>query len=382
MKNNINSKIKVLIIQRIFSNYRKPIFDKLNEIYDLKILHSVNNDGIKQVRTEYSEQIPSIKYYKKETSVYLAVFKRILAIKPNVIIHEFNPSILDIYFIIVLKKCLGYSLILWGHGFNKDRPININQFSIRLRIWLARRADAIIVYGQEGKNNLSKYVNQEKIFIAYNTLDTEYYSIILKKLNEIGKEVIKKELSVHHQYNIVFIGRLLKDKILPEIFIEIVYKITSQIKDVAFHIIGEGESESFLKEKLTVLDNVFFYGAVYDEMLIGKYLFISDLALNPGYLGLSIIHAFSFGTPVFSFEKCKTGPYHSPEIEYLINNMNGYLAKDFNIQDLSNKIIAFLQDAEMQSIFKNNALNYAYTVATTENMLSGLNNAIEYTIHR
>ena len=300
---NKNSTIKVLIIQRVFSNYRKPIFDKLNETYDLKILHSANNNGIKQVKTEYCEQITAIKYYKKETSVYLAVLKRILSLKPNVIIHEFNPSILNIYFLIIFKKILGYSIILWGHGFNKDKTINIKKFSIRLRIWLARRADAIIVYGNEGKNNLSKFINREKIFIAYNTLDTAYFSIILKKLNANGKEVIKKELSVHHKYNVVFIGRLLKDKILPEIFVEIVCKITSQISDIAFHIIGEGESENILKSKLTTLDNVFFYGAVYDDMLIGKYLFISDLVLNPGYLGLSIIHAFSFGTPVFSFEK-------------------------------------------------------------------------------
>src|SRR6056297_3658333 len=94
---------KILIIQRIFSNYRQPIFDRLNNNHELLLLHGKNKRGIKQINTEYSKQVKQVQYYKKETNVYLNVFFDLFKFKPQIVVHEFNPSIISLYPLLILK---------------------------------------------------------------------------------------------------------------------------------------------------------------------------------------------------------------------------------------------------------------------------------------
>lgn len=370
--------MKVIVIQRIFSNYRKPIFDRLSKKYDFILLHGKNKNGINQIITGYSKPINQFRYFKKETTVYLHVFKWLFRIRPDMVVHEFNPSIISLYPLLFLRFFLGFKLILWGHGFNKNIK-NRRTLSSKVRLILAKKADALLFYSENGRNNFIPFIKPvEKLFVANNTLDTDYLTNIRSTLDKQGRVSIKNDLYFKHKYNIVFIGRLLKEKILPDIFVSIVEKLANTRNDIGYHIIGDGEVKNYMQQKCEKLPDIKFYGAIHDEKKIAHLLYSCDLLLNPGYLGLSVNHALIFGLPVFTFKEGTDGPFHSPEIAYLKHNYNGYLAEPFNNDELANAIITYLDNEEMHPQFKANAIATMTTVGSIQNMEKGFINAINY----
>lgn len=375
-------KVKLVIIQRVFSNYRKAIYDTLSVKYDLTLLHSVNKSGISQINTFYSKKIKSFKYWKKDTNMFLCVLPNLIKIKSDVIIHEFNPSIISLHLSFLFAKIFNRKFIIWGHGYNRRNGFAPkSSFVSKVRYWYMIHSDAILVYGQEVKKELGQFVDPNKIFVAQNTLDTNYLIALRKEFEGRGLETIKQELGITHKYNLVFIGRLLKEK-HPEFLLEL-YKSFDQSMhyDLAIHIIGDGEMYGTIQAEIVtnnLENNIFLHGRIDDASINGKYLYISDLLINPGYLGLSVNHAFCFHTPVVSFEEGINGPYHSPEIEYLIQNKTGYLAKNGNMADMIDFIIKYLHNTELQNVMKKEIENCVTTRCSISNMEKGFVDAINY----
>lgn len=374
-------KIKVIIVQKSFSNYRKAIFESLNKDYKLYLLHSVSNTGIKQIAADFSIVIKKFKYAHKSTAVYLFCLKEIFRIRPKVIVHEFTPSILSIYTIFLFKFFLKYKVILWGHGFNRKKINNFGKsIAFHVRKLLIGSADAVIFYNERNKNLINSIIPSDKYFVAYNSLDTSLHQKIRYDLNKLGIEKIKNELGITHKHNIVFVGRLLEEKILPDIFIETIIKVTKAVDDVGITIVGEGPAKKRMVRlvKDFGLKNVYFKGSIHDESLVGKYIYVSDLMFMPGYLGLAINHAFDFLTPVVSFSQGENGPFHSPEIEYLKHNKNGYLAKPFSTNECADFIITYLKDEDLQLLMKNEIVNTISENCNLNSMKKGFDQAINY----
>lgn len=374
-------KKKILLIQRIFSSYRKPIFDRLARDYDFLFLHSKNNSGIKQLQTDYSKIIKSIKYGKKETNVILCYFVKLFKFKPDIVIHEFNPSILSLYLLFFLRFFMGFKIILWGHGYNQSKYFNPKgDLSSYIRLKLIELSDAVIFYGEKAKKEISNFVNEDKLFIAYNSLDTVTLSEIFNNLKSRNREKMKEEIGFSKKINIIFVGRMLQSKILPNKFIEIIQLLNQKLNDLEFHFIGDGEEYKNLKRKVNELkiNNVKFYGAVFDDEIVGKYLFCSDLLLNPGYLGLSVNHAFAFEIPVFSFAKTERGPFHSPEVEYVIDKKTGFLIDGLDTKKMCDAIIDYLGNNELREKIRENISELNKDKCNIVKMYNGFEDAINY----
>jgi glycosyltransferase involved in cell wall biosynthesis len=374
-------KKKILLIQRIFSSYRKPIFDRLARDYDFLFLHSKNNSGIKQLQTDYSKIIKSIKYGKKETNVILCYFVKLFKFKPDIVIHEFNPSILSLYLLFFLRFFMGFKIILWGHGYNQSKYFNPKgDLSSYIRLKLIELSDAVIFYGEKAKKEISNFVNEDKLFIAYNSLDTVTLSEIFNNLKSHNRDKMKEEIGFSKKINIIFVGRMLQSKILPNKFIEIIQLLNQKLNDLEFHFIGDGEEYKNLKRKVNELkiNNVKFYGAIYDDVLIGKYLYCSELLLNPGYLGLSVNHAFAFEIPVFSFAKTEKGPFHSPEVEYVIDKKTGFLIDGLDTKKMCDAIIDYLGNNELREKIRENISELNKDKCNIVKMYNGFEDAINY----
>jgi glycosyltransferase involved in cell wall biosynthesis len=374
-------KKKILLIQRIFSSYRKPIFDRLARDYDFLFLHSKNNSGIKQLHTDYSKIIKSIKYGKKETNVILCYFVKLFKFKPDIVIHEFNPSILSLYLLFFLRFFMGFKIILWGHGYNQSKYFNPKgDLSSYIRLKLIELSDAVIFYGEKAKKEISNFVNEDKLFIAYNSLDTVTLSEIFNNLKSHNRDKMKEEIGFSKKINIIFVGRMLQSKILPNKFIEIIQLLNQKLNDLEFHFIGDGEEYKNLKRKVNELkiNNVKFYGAVFDDEIVGKYLFCSDLLLNPGYLGLSVNHAFAFEIPVFSFAKTEKGPFHSPEVEYVIDKKTGFLIDGLDTKKMCDAIIDYLGNNELREKIRENISELNKDKCNIVKMYNGFEDAINY----
>lgn len=379
-------KTKIAIIGRVFSDYKKPAYDILSREYDLKFLHSQNNSGINQVITPYSIKIKSYNYSKKETGTYLFISNYLESLKPQVVIHEFAIGILSMFGTYLKCRLLNIKFILHSHGYDRKKGFNPRKsWYDKIRLLCLKKADAIIVYGQYDKMMLGNYVSVEKIFVAQNTLDTNYLLNIKNKLCLEGRDKVKERLGFKQQYNLVFIGRLLEDK-KPILIIDALYELINTYKlNVALHYVGGGSEYINLKEKvqqLSLENNVTFHGATHDSVKNGTILFASDMMVMPGYLGLSVNHAFCFDCPVMSFVQKEKGPFHSPEVEYVINNETGFLLEEHSADSLALALNNYLNKEELQIKIKKNIQIMVSEVFPIEKMVKGFDDAISYVLSK
>lgn len=379
--------MSVFIIQKIFPEYRKPVFDAIYDKVPFKLLHSKNKSGIKQTAAGYSFKVKKIQYGKGDTSLFLFVFGQIIKYKPKIIIHELAVGIVSLPLVLLFRKIFGYKLILWGHVYNRRNGFNPQKhFSDKYRLWLHKKADAIITYSNDEKNILiNNKIDSAKIFPALNTLGTHLYIPIRNELEKVGKIQVKKELGFGHEFNLIYIGRLLEDK-LPDYLITILelLKKKNNHLSVAVHFVGTGNMENLLKQQMVksgLQNDVFFHGEVYNEDITGKLLFASNIMVMPGYVGLSVNHAFCFDCPVITFESKNNVPAHSPEIEYIINNKTGFIAKHNNVEAMANIIEHYLSDLNLQLEMKQEIRNMIENVCPIEKLVEGFDNAIRFCIN-
>jgi glycosyltransferase involved in cell wall biosynthesis len=371
---------KVFIIQRIFSAYRKSVFDELHKKVDFILLHSENGSYIKQVSTTYSRNIGSIKYSSKENNLFLNVFPYIFKNRPQIIVHEFSIGIGSLFPTYLLSRLLGIKFILWGHGYNRTKGFYPKEsFLDKLRLFLVKKADAVIFYGQEAKLLFSEYVKYDKLFIAFNCLNTNTLTAIRNNLEKEGRENIKVRIGFRNKYNVIFIGRLLKYK-QPQILIAVYeYLVNIYGNIISVHFVGDGDYLDQLKGIVKykgIENNIKFYGAIQDDIRNGELLYCSDLMVMPGPIGLSVNHAFNFDCPVVTYQQ----KGHGPEIEYLISEKTGFIVETPTVEAMSDIISKYLDNKDIQSKMKLNIRSMIETTCSINNFVKGFDDAIKFVV--
>ena len=373
---------KVIIIGRNFPAYRKAIFDSLNQKVRLLVLYTKNKSDIKSVNTSYSKTIAHWHYGKKENQVLLFPLREIIKHKPKIVICELALGILNLPIIMISCKIMKIKFAFWSHGYNRKTGFNPRiSWSDKYRLMLLRATDAILIYGENDKIILQKYLDSEKIFVAQNTIDTTKLSSIRNRLEKQGIDFIKAKNNIIHKFNIIYISRMISSK-KPELLIEIYELLKEKYHlDVGIHLVGDGQMLDIIKEKVNVkgyMKDFYFYGAVHDDNINGQLLFISDIMANPGDLGLSINYAFSFNCPVISFKKKNGYPAHGPEIDYLINNQTGFLVLPHTVEALSLTINNYLINSKLKAKIRQNVRHFADAEFPLSKMVDGILSCVTY----
>jgi glycosyltransferase involved in cell wall biosynthesis len=378
----MEAKKNILLFQRIIPKYRVSVFNQLYVKLGIIVCYSESQSS-SSLKTTINHRFPTEKLKRFFfTNSVTAMIQNPLPVlrkhKPAIVISEGSLSYLTVWVILLLRSFFKYKLIIWTHGVKyreMDKPFRT--FSGGLKLFLFHKADAIIVYSDKRKEIVAKHIaNPHKVFLANNTLDTESLMTIYKIFFAKGKSKVKEELGWGNKFNLIYIGRLLTSKGLDILFN--VFKILPDDMDIALHIIGDGPENYLINKMASENINIHSYGAVLDDEVTGKYLFASDLMVMPGYVGLSVIHAFSFGCPVLTcLGDFRKGPFHSPEIEYITDGYNGFLLES-NPVIIAQKIQSVLKDGKWLEQLSKNAFRTIEEKATIGMMISGIEQAILY----
>ena len=251
----------------------------------------------------------------------------------------------------------------------------------KYRLFLSRLVDANIVYGQMDKNLLQKYLDKDHIFVAQNTLDTNTLSNIKERLEQEGKDRIKERLGIRHEVNITYIGRMLPSK-RPDLLVDIynllktAYGITAGI-----HFIGNGELLPTIKERVQAefpAEDFYFHGAIHDNEKTGELLYVSDIMVMPGGMGLSVNHAFCFDCPVLTFKRENGFPAHGPEIEYVVHQKTGFLIEEHTPEAVATALSQFIKNTTLKEEIRNNIQFAVRNVFPLEKMVEGVMECVNY----
>jgi len=331
----------VYYFTNIFPKYRESIWKLLIEeqSYDFNIFFSSQElNGIKSNNSFKSEKLHSIKNYifksriVWQTKVLKTVFKK----KIDIAIFMGEMNVISTWFAVIICKFRSIEIWFWGHGIYGNES-KLKKF---LRICFLKLADKHLLYEKRAEQMLIENgLLPKNLKIIYNSLDYELQKKLFQKLEcekPTGIPYFKNDYPT-----LLFIGRLTKQKKL-EILIRAVKELQKSNYKVNLLILGDGNQKKHLERLLNKLrlNNFYFYGSLYDENEISSLIYNSDLCISPGNVGLTAIHSLSYGTAVASHNNLNN---QMPEVESIIQGVNGFLFKEGDPLDLATNIKSFLE---------------------------------------
>lgn len=174
----------------------------------------------------------------------------------------------------------------------------------------------------------------QKLFVIHNSLDHDKQVVIRNKL---GITSIYTDYFGNNNPNLIFVGRLTKVKKLHMI-LEAMAILHDKGCEYNMTFIGDGEIGDELKKmtkELSLVKNVWFYGACYDEQKLGEMIYNADLCIAPGNIGLTAMHCMVFGTPALTHDDFS---HQMPEFEAICEGKTGLFFKNNDINSLAESI--------------------------------------------
>lgn len=222
-----------------------------------------------------------------------------------------HARIFTVWLSAIIARLKGIPVILWGHGlYGSEKPLK----KLFLKTFLSL-GNVVLVYGDYAKKLIVKEkFKEEKIRVIYNSINYKETKKLRQKQLESG--FYRNYFNNDHQ-TLIFIGRLTKLKKL-DLLINALIQLKEHKHNYNLMLIGGGDVDvtEKLKQAVQVHDlNVHFYGPCYNEEKIAELLANADLCISPGSIGLTAVHAMSYGTPVCTHNDFKN---QGPEFEAII----------------------------------------------------------------
>lgn len=251
--------------------------------------------------------------------------------KYDVVINDMGIMCLTSWLFLLKAKFHNQKVYHWDHGWY-GREGFVKKWMKRLFFGFA---DGAFIYGNYAKDLMVKNgFNGRKLHVIHNSLD---YDAQLILRNGLGETSVYIDHFGNDNPVLVMIGRLNMRKKL-NMLLEALALLKANGKHYNVVLIGDGEDRQQLETlvcKLEIKDQVWFFGACYDEKTNAELIYNSDMCVVPGDIGLTAMHAMMFGTPCISHDYY---PNQGPEFEAIKQGITGDFFRHNDITSLANCI--------------------------------------------
>lgn len=218
----------------------------------------------------------------------------------------------------LLARCMGKRVLFWGHGLLAP-PRGIKGW-IRRAVNLLPHAH--LLYGRRAKSLLMQIGwDPLQLHVIHNSLDHEQQTKVRLKFDIKRRVEIREELFGDPAIPVVACPSRLISMRRLDLLIQALAILKGRGRHANLILIGDGPERSHLErlaQKIGV--RVFFEGPCYDESRLGELLMSSNVVASPGRVGLTVIHALTFGIPVVSHSDPND---QAPEWEAIIPGQTG-----------------------------------------------------------
>jgi glycosyltransferase involved in cell wall biosynthesis len=233
--------------------------------------------------------------------------------------------------------------------------------------------DAHVNYVNKAYKILGSYeVPKNRIFITYNSPDTDLYFAVKTKISS------QPPILRFNEFRLIHLSRLVEWKRV-DMLITAIANLKTCFPKIELLILGEGpEKENLINHssKLGVQDHVQFLGGVYDIELLGKYLMSSSIYVLAGMGGLSINDAMIFGLPVIC-SVCDGTEKHLVKEGY-----NGLYFEEGNQRSLENKISYLFTNPAIRNKMGENSLKIIQKKINIKTVVKGYMEAFNSVVTR
>lgn len=329
----IKMKPRLCFITNIGPHYRLPIFQKISETFscdfylgdrintkiktfDYNILKGYKETLYNRFFHNFYWQSGSIQLVNKDYTHYIL---------------DGEPYCLSSWIILLWALIKHKETIAWTHGFygNESFAKNI------IKKAYYKLFTKLMVYSEYSISVMkSKGFNPEKMYCIANSLDSAH-------LLDIRKGLCKSDVYSKHFNNnypvVIYCGRIQKRKQLNQIIdsAKMLYEENCPINVIFVgKDIDRVDIPCYAKAK-GIEQNVWMYGPCYKDSTLAELFYNASVCVSPGNIGLTAIHALSFGCPIITHNNFAE---QMPEFEAIKPSKTGYFYKQGDVADLKDKI--------------------------------------------
>ena len=201
----------------------------------------------------------------------------------------------------------------------------------------------VCLYMESKKMIASKNFPENKITDVQNSIDTRSLLADYQSVNKQEVENIKKSLGIKTDNVAIYCGGIYHEKRIS-FLIECCDLIRNTILDFNIIFIGGGEDASEVADASLERDWMHYVGPKFGADKV-VYFKLAKAFLMPGLVGLAVLDCFTTNTPMITTDY----PFHSPEIDYLENGVNGIITEN-NQFDYVQEVIGFFQNDKKQQL--------------------------------
>lgn len=249
----------------------------------------------------------------------------------NIVIIDLEIFSVSGWLLLLLAKLRKQKTYIWGHGWY-GREGTMKKIIKKVRNSLCT---GLLLYGDRAKRLMIEAgYKEEKLHVIHNSLA---YSEQLPLRKSMQSSNIYQAHFNNQNKNIVFIGRLRKVKRF-DLLIDAIAELWNRGEEVNVTFIGDGEEKSGMEKRvkeLGIQENVWFYGACFDEKTNAELIYNADLCVSPGNIGLTAMHVLMFGCPAITNDDFE---HQMPEFEAINEGITGAFFKAGDSHSLAESI--------------------------------------------
>ena len=313
---------KLCLIFNIASHYRRNIYQLIDNTFDCYWFFGKNDTDIKTMDLRLLKRVTigrNIKPFKRKAIYWQeGVFRFVRKQDARTYLILGEPICLSTWVLFIKLKLSPSTrhIYTWTHGwYGRETWIK----KIVKKIFF-NMTDGVFLYGNYAKRlMIQEGFDPQKLYVVYNSLDYEKQLALRESLKA---EDIYPDHFKNSNRTLLFIGRLTYKKRL-DLLIEALFKLRDKKQHYNLVLIGNGEAMERLKslaDEKGLSENVWFYGACYDEAINASLIYNADLCVSPGFVGLTAMHSMMFGTPVATHNCFKQ---QAPEFEAIKEGETG-----------------------------------------------------------
>jgi len=355
--------MKVLYITRGPSPYKTDFFNELGKKCDLTVVFEMHPNEITDRDQEWCKE--NFLYFKGEYFGGIRfrvgynywsfdIFKWFLKFREyDYVIMGMYSTPIESALIVLSKICKVKYIISSEGGFIKKDKILVGLY----KRFLLKNAELYLASGELTKKYLEYYCAEKDKIRLYPFTSYKEEDVFKQSISNEKKTDLKNKYGIKEKKVILGVGSFIHRKgwdvlIKADRYIE---------KDVGLYIVG-GKTIDIYTRIIEEYDlkNIHFV-EFKNKSELADYYRMADLFVLPtryDIWGLVINEAMSYGLPVITTETCIAG------VELIDNAINGYIVKNEDYIDLSEKINLLLKDeALMKKMGKNNMIKIQdYTI--------------------
>ncbi len=328
--------MNVAIIYHQFPHYRAPVIRELalRGRHDYVFYGSEKDfDGIKAFKGDEAVAVSFLDVTRTKRGFRFKNYLHIATSKSTeVLVILGNPNIFATWVLAILGRMNGKKVVFWAHGW-------LAQESLHKR-WLRRMyyqlSHSMLVYGDRSKTiGVSQGYNPDRVRVVYNSLDYETSTRIFEQIESgaDGGVSCARQLFGDPLRPLIICTARLTELCRFDVLLQAAHQLGRMGLEVNVLLVGDGPSRHELERLALQLElSVHFYGACYDEDVLGRLIYDADATVSPGKIGLTAIHSLSYGTPAFTHGDMDR---QMPEVEAITPGVTGDFFCRNSVDDLA-----------------------------------------------